>query len=154
MNNIHISRHKAGFFLRVVGFFIDTLIIFFLHFTIITYLIRALENILEYITNMQWGIFGIFHLLGFHLSAVLYHAIMESSKYQGSLGKKMLDIKVVNYHKNRISFGQGFLRNISKFPSIWIFGLGFLMPLWTKNKQTLHDIISKCYVVEEKKIRP
>lgn len=154
MNNTHITLHKAGFFLRVVGFFIDTVIIFILHFTTIIYLVGAVRNMLEYVSNTTWGIFGILEALGLHITAILYHAIMESSKYQGSLGKKMLDIKVVNYRENRISFGQGFLRNISKFPSIWILGLGFLMPLWTKDEQTLHDIISKCYVVEQKKIRP
>jgi uncharacterized RDD family membrane protein YckC len=75
---------------------------------------------------------------------------MESSKLQGTLGKKALGIIVVDEHFGRISFGRAAGRFWSKFISVLTLYVGFIMAAFTKNKQALHDIIAKTYVVDKR----
>lgn len=79
---------------------------------------------------------------------VLYAALMESSKYQATLGKQALGIKVVGKNGERILFGQAVLRFGLKFLSYIIFFIGFLMIAFTQKNQGLHDIITDTFVVE------
>jgi uncharacterized RDD family membrane protein YckC len=86
------------------------------------------------------------------LSAILgwlYYALMESSKYQGTIGKMFLKIKVIDLDGNRVDFLKASIRHFSKFLSGIILGIGFLMVLWTDRKQALHDIIAKTLVVNK-----
>ena len=45
----------------------------------------------------------------------LYFTIFDSSKLQGSIGKKIFLIKIINYDGNRINFKQASIRSISYF---------------------------------------
>lgn len=62
-------------------------------------------------------------------------------------GKIILGQKVVDYQGNRITFYRAFGRNLSRTLSNILY-IGFLMALWQKNKQTLHDYLAKTYVIE------
>lgn len=77
----------------------------------------------------------------------LYYACMESSQFQGTLGKLALGIKVTDYHGNRISFGRATGRHFAKILSSCILMIGFLMAAFTEKKQALHDMIAGCLVV-------
>ncbi len=77
----------------------------------------------------------------------LYFALMESSKFQGTIGKIFLKIRVTDLEGNKIDFIKASIRHFSKFLSGIILGIGFLMVLWTDRKQALHDIIAKTLVV-------
>jgi len=79
----------------------------------------------------------------------LYYAHMESSKMQGTVGKFLLGIKVTDLNGSRISFVHASARYFAKFISLFTFGIGYLMVLFTEKKQALHDIISKCLVVKK-----
>ena len=87
---------------------------------------------------------------GFLLLGVswFYFAVMESSKYQATLGKLSMGIKVVDSLGNRISFLKATLRYGAKFLSRFTLGIGFLMPLFTKKKQCLHDKMASTLVVK------
>ncbi|MBT1703098.1 RDD family protein [Chryseosolibacter indicus] len=80
---------------------------------------------------------------------VLYYAFMESSKFQGSLGKMAMGIKVVDMNGERITFGKAFLRSIGKIISGTIFYIGFLMAAFTEKKQGLHDMIASTLVLKK-----
>ncbi len=85
--------------------------------------------------------FGLFILFNY-----LYHALMESSANQATVGKMLLKIKVTDLEGQRISFWRATSRHFSKILSTAILLIGFLMPGWTKRKQTLHDKIAGCLV--------
>ncbi len=79
----------------------------------------------------------------------LYFSIMESSKYQGTLGKIALNIKVTDYQGERISFLRATGRYFSKIISALIFMIGYIMAGFTAKKQALHDIIAETYVIKK-----
>lgn len=70
-------------------------------------------------------------------------------KYDGATpGKKLMKIKVVDADTlNVIDVKQGIKRFLSYILSSIIFLFGFLIVVFTKRKQGLHDIISKTVVI-------
>lgn len=77
----------------------------------------------------------------------LYHALMESSAKQSTVGKMLLKIRVTDLNGQRISFARATIRHFSKVISVLTLFIGFLMAGWTKKNQTLHDKIAGCLVV-------
>jgi uncharacterized RDD family membrane protein YckC len=74
---------------------------------------------------------------------------MESSKYQSTLGKAVLGIKVTDLKGNRISFGRASGRFFAKIISSLTLGVGYIMIAFTEKKQGLHDMIAECLVVKK-----
>jgi len=75
-------------------------------------------------------------------------SIMESSKIQGTLGKKIIKIKVINLYGDRISIKTSIVRNLLKFISS-IFFFGFVLIAFTKKNQGLHDRLTETFVVNK-----
>jgi uncharacterized RDD family membrane protein YckC len=134
-NNDYIKKEKyAGFWIRFLSYIID-------------YIVLIIPSIImKYIIDKRYIIINI--LVGFILMW-LYYALMESSKYQGTLGKMILNLKITDLNYNKISFEKATLRFLGKFLSIITFGIGFLMIGFTEKKQGLHDKISNCIVIKE-----
>lgn len=82
------------------------------------------------------------------IALLLLCALMESSKLQASFGKMALGIKVTNKLGERLNFPQALARNVLKILSALTLFIGFMMAGWTRKKQTLHDMISGCYLLE------
>lgn len=78
--------------------------------------------------------------------SVLYYGLLTASKMQGTLGKKILGLKVVNEQGERITIGQGIGRYFAYILSGIIFYIGFIMIAFGE-KKGLHDIICKTRVV-------
>lgn len=89
---------------------------------------------------------GFWFFGGVFCVAWIYHAAFESSKWQGTVGKKLFGLKVVDLEGNRVSFGRATARYYGKLLSR-ILMIGYLMVLWTKKKQALHDKIASTLVV-------
>jgi uncharacterized RDD family membrane protein YckC len=87
-----------------------------------------------------------FNLISF-LVVVVYHAICEFSPLQGSLGKKMFRLVVVDTEGRRLSFLRALLRNLGKFVSGLVLLIGYLAVLWDDRKQAWHDKWAKAYVL-------
>jgi len=81
------------------------------------------------------------------LTQLLYFALMESSKYQATLGKMAMGIKVVRADGGRISIGKAILRYIGKLISGLILCFGYIMAAFTDKKRALHDMIASTVVV-------
>lgn len=77
----------------------------------------------------------------------LWFTLAESSAWQGSLGKKLLGIKVTDEQGQRIGFGRANARYWGKIVSTITLGIGFLMVAFTQRKQGLHDIIAGTLLV-------
>jgi uncharacterized RDD family membrane protein YckC len=79
----------------------------------------------------------------------LYYALMESSRFQGTLGKMAVQIKVTDLEGNRISFGRATGRYFGKIVSGLTLLVGYIMVAFTRQKQGLHDIMAGCLVVRK-----
>ncbi len=77
----------------------------------------------------------------------LYYALLESSPWQATLGKRALSIIVTDLEGNRISFGRATGRHWAKLLSGLLAGIGYLMPLFSEKKQALHDSLAGCLVL-------
>ena len=77
----------------------------------------------------------------------LYFAFLESSPDQGTLGKRLLGLKVTDQEGRRISFGRATGRYFAKILSGLPFNLGYIIAAFTARKQALHDMIAKTLVV-------
>lgn len=85
--------------------------------------------------------FGFIMILSF-LVTWAYFAMMESSAWQGTVGKRIMGIRVTDMNGARISLGKATLRlAIKAFLSGW-FLIGYIMAFFTQRKQALHDLIA------------
>lgn len=82
------------------------------------------------------------------VSGWLYSSLMESSKYQATLGKLALGIKVTGAHGERISFARATGRFFGKMVSAMTLYFGFYMAGFTQKRQALHDLLANTFVVD------
>lgn len=94
----------------------------------------------------DWSI-GLSAMSQFILLA-LYNAAMEATRYQGSVGKIALGIKVTDLNGEPLPFSKALLRNLSKFISWAILCIGYAMIVFDERKQGLHDKIADTFVVK------
>jgi uncharacterized RDD family membrane protein YckC len=87
------------------------------------------------------------NLFGF-LAGIAYYVGLETSEKQGTWGKQIVGIKVTDMNGRRLTFGRAIGRYFAKILSGCTFGIGWLMPLFTEKKQTLHDMIAGCLVLK------
>jgi uncharacterized RDD family membrane protein YckC len=82
-------------------------------------------------------------------AAIFDNTLMEASEYQGTFGKYLLGMKVVDSRGERITMKNSFIRTIVYMVLLAVFVgiLGILMIGFTEEKQGLHCIASKTYVV-------
>jgi len=66
-----------------------------------------------------------------------YFIILESSKWQGTIGKRVLGLKVENLDGRRINFSEAIIRYIVKVFTLAVIGVGY-WPLFRK-KQAICD---------------
>lgn len=72
----------------------------------------------------------------------LYEALLTSSSWQGTIGKRVLRLKVVDEAGNRIGFGRATGRFFAKILSSMFFCIGFIMIGFTERKTGLHDMLA------------
>ena len=72
----------------------------------------------------------------------LYEALLTSSSWQGTIGKRVLRLKVVDEAGNRIGFGRATGRFFAKILSSMFFCIGFIMIGFTERKTGLHDLLA------------
>jgi len=89
-----------------------------------------------------WGVQSLLMALSW-----FYSALMESSRWQGTLGQQLLDIRVADGAGRRISFARATGRHFAQLLSVFTLGFGYVMIAFTRRKQALHDIVSGCVLV-------
>jgi uncharacterized RDD family membrane protein YckC len=72
----------------------------------------------------------------------VYEALMESSSYQGTIGKMIFGMKVTDLNGNRISFERATGRHFAKILSAMILCIGYIMVGLSDRKQGLHDLLA------------
>lgn len=130
----------AGFWRRVGAYLLDVLII------IVPLLL------------LDVLVFGTAHLRTARLKMDLlngvlmwvYWAAFESSSWQGTPGKRVLGLIVVDDRGMRIGFVRALLRYLGKYLSWIILCIGYMMAGWTARKQALHDLLVGTCVVQRR----
>jgi uncharacterized RDD family membrane protein YckC len=80
---------------------------------------------------------------------LIYHTVLVWQNGM-TLGKYLMKIKVIDLETgNTPVFLKAFLRASMRIPSEVLFYVGFLMAFFVPLKQTLHDKVSNCVVVND-----
>jgi len=87
------------------------------------------------------------NVLGF-VTGVTYFVGLETSEKQGTWGKQILGIRVTDLEGRRLTFWRALGRYFAKILSGCSLGIGYLMPLFTEKRQTLHDMICGCLALK------
>jgi uncharacterized RDD family membrane protein YckC len=154
-----VTRAYAGFWLRVVAHIIDSLLLGVVVMAIVIPL-GLLSGVGGFVRSMRPNeppdpavimafISSMALLVGLSvLGSWLYNAYFESSEWQGTLGKKALNLIVTDMEGNRVSFGRASGRFFAKIISGLIpLGIGYILAGFTEKKQALHDMIASCLVL-------
>ncbi|WP_180953855.1 RDD family protein [Bacillus sp. M6-12] len=149
-----MENKYGGFWIRVVASVIDFLVLFIPLFGV-DYLIYRLIGpdvpYLDYILDDQyvdmWTSYDTVSLIVITLIGILYYGLL-TSKLGGTLGKLALGLRVVGKNGQFISVGRAIGRYFAYIPSS-ILNIGFIMVALTVEKQGLHDLICKTYVVKK-----
>ena len=75
------------------------------------------------------------------LTPWLYFALFESSSLQGSIGKALVGLRVTNLAGHRITFLHASRRHVAKVGTLTILSIGMVSILFTKRKQSIHDLL-------------
>lgn len=127
----------ANIYTRLLAFIIDVIYIIIIIFAI-DYVIKTIKPAdvdLEIIT------------IALSLTIILTYFPYNESKKGRTRGKKIFNLKVVNYDEEKILFIHSLIREILII--VDLLTLGFLLPLVNQNGQTLKDTITKTIVIEE-----
>lgn len=129
------SVEYAGFWARFAAFLVDSAILFLLLLAI---------GIASTVAGAAAMLIG---QIVVSLVCLLYWPVMESSSRRATFGKSLVGIQVTDLDGARVSFLRSLLRNIAKIVSAFPLYIGFVLAAFTKRKQALHDMITKCLVV-------
>lgn len=141
----------AGFWLRFVAWFLDTLILtgigmavgFVVGFVLGMALAAGRGNLSPSDTSL---ISVVGNLVGAVINFV-YFTMMERGSKQSTWGKRALGLRVTNDSGGRITYGQAAGRYLGKILSMLILCFGYFMAGWTQRKQALHDMMAGTLVV-------
>jgi uncharacterized RDD family membrane protein YckC len=149
----------AGFWVRFLAFLIDSAVmgIGFVLILIPLIFLTGLGGIIgEIHPNEDMNDVGIFMLFGLLFLAAtvsllwtwLYHALMESSEWQATVGKRLLGLVVTDMAGQRVSFGRATGRHFAKIVTNMVPAfIGYIMAGFTERKQALHDMLAGCLVL-------
>lgn len=160
------NNEYAGFWIRALANFIDGLVLVIPAMVINSMVYQAVLGMSrrEHQQAMTeiYGALGEFYFYEVPLEVnvwvypislvvgLLYSAVLTASSWQGTVGKKMLGLQVVDLDGNRLTAGRAIGRYFAYFASSVTLYIGYIMVGLTDNKQGLHDKIAKTYVVKQK----
>jgi len=154
----------AGFWMRFLAWTIDAVLLSGIAFVVLGRLVSLarigsifsslegfddLDNLDDWYAALGLGATVLFFLF-YILVSWLYHAFMESSAWQGTIGKRALGLVVTDIGGAKVTFGRASGRYFSRLVSSMIpLGIGYLLAGFTRQKQALHDLLSNCLVLRK-----
>ncbi|QOP45359.1 RDD family protein [Sulfurimonas paralvinellae] len=159
-----MSKHEvryAGFWIRFIASFLDTLFLA-LPVGIVIYFLSDGNwfDLTQYQQNIQLAMSGNPHALDqqpktsftweliFEISVLVVTIIFWDNWRGATPGKKIVHIKIVDAKTLQdISNKQAITRSLGYIPSTLLFGLGFLMVAFRKDKRSLHDLLAGTAVI-------
>ncbi len=140
-------ENYAGFWIRVLAYIIDTIILALVGGVLGAMFGISMLGFSSVLSDPTGGAELLMNLVSI-IIGVAYFAVMESSTWQATLGKKALGLVVTDVSGNRISLMRGVGRYFAKIISAIILLIGFIMVAFTERKQGLHDIIAGTLVLK------
>lgn len=137
MEVVSFNRY-SGFFRRLLAAIID-------HF-IIGILASAL-GFMGHFRIYDEDSLTAYPIIGIGVFTLLYCVFMESSAWQATVGKKLLNMKVTDENFARISPVKALVRYAASWLSGAILCLGYLWVIFDSKKQAWHDKIAGTYVI-------
>jgi uncharacterized RDD family membrane protein YckC len=149
----------AGFWLRVLAYLIDMFVLglfavpILIGAAMVTGIGGMIENIPHNEDPFMNGLPPAFVLFLMFCGALslfgtwLYFALLESSEWQGTAGKKVLGLIVTDMEGRRVTFWRATARYFAKYVTHFTFFIGYIMAGFTEKRQALHDMIASCLVL-------
>src|ERR1041385_5207599 len=149
----------GGFWVRLLAYIIDRIVVgvvatplfFIMAMPTITRIVHEAEqnqdNPSPELVFSMLGAISTFIILAF-VGQWLYEALLTASSWQGTVGKRVLRLKVTDEAGNRISFGRATGRFFAKILSQALLWIGFIMVAFTDRKRGLHDMIAGTLVMK------
>jgi uncharacterized RDD family membrane protein YckC len=137
----------AGFWLRFAAYLIDSILIGLVFVplgAVLGVMLAASGD--NYDSDLMMGLSGLIRV-GSILTGWLYASLLESSSWQGTVGKKLTGLRVTDLNGNRISFAKATGRYFGKILSGMICLVGFFMAAFTEKRQALHDQLAGTLVL-------
>lgn len=152
----------GGFWLRFIAYLIDSVLrgvaFFFLLIPLLVLsgagaAIERIANGEDFSENIAaliaggflFGLFGIVLVVSW-----LYYAFFESSSWQATPGKKILNLYVTDLECQPVSFARASGRFFARIvTSVIPFAIGYILAGITEKKQALHDILAGCLVLRK-----
>ena len=138
-----------GFLIRFLAFMIDIVVAIFAILAVAIVFLIFFDSLF----GIEAGFFAalIMFILAGLAAQFLYKPLMEASEYQGTIGKIVLSMKVVDRNGQKITVAKSFIRTIVYLIEHAIpFGsLAFLIIAFTDENQGLHDMAAETYVVSK-----
>ena len=103
--------------------------------------------------NILTGVFVVvFGFIGVAISWIVYvgyNVLMMGGPWHATLGQKVFNISVVDEHGVGIDYAKALIRSLCSWLSSILLGIGYIVALFSNEKQTLHDRIAGTYVVDD-----
>jgi uncharacterized RDD family membrane protein YckC len=125
------TYRKATFWRRFFAFLMDSIFLW------------ALEFLITWLFILNYAV-------AFHLNSILFYSynIFMDYYFQGTLGKKVLGLRVISIQRKKPGFINVFYRNFGKIISSIPVMQGFVQILAPHRHQTIHDELGRCFVIE------
>jgi uncharacterized RDD family membrane protein YckC len=158
-----MNTSYANFWQRLLALIIDSILIGIVRSIVIVPILAAVglsfaSDIENFDTTDSGDVFAVVTAIAAAAMAmaaisavisIIYFSLMESSKYQASVGKLALGLIVTDLEGNKIDFGKALLRNFGKLVSSAILFIGYIIAAFTDKKQALHDMIAGTLVLKK-----
>ncbi len=107
-----MRNKKAGLIARAIAFLLDAILL-----------------------GAVMRVFADVHPFFSILASIIYFVLLDSSKAQGTLGKQIVGLKIVNKDGERMSLPLALSRHLLKIVSTLFFGIGYLIGLIGKKDE-------------------
>ncbi|TAK95399.1 RDD family protein [Patescibacteria group bacterium] len=135
--------HYAGFWIRFVAIMIDGMIIWMANMVLILPMSLVISSMGD---ELLGGLLGVGTAL-FAVAISFGYFIFLTYRYQTTLGKMALGLRVYAENLQRPTLGQVLGREFGRILSHIVLYVGYIMAGFTPKKQALHDILAKTVVV-------
>jgi uncharacterized RDD family membrane protein YckC len=152
----------AGFWLRFVAYVLDAVILGVFAIPIL-FGVAMLMGVGAVISGLPrhgdpfengfppvLGLFISVFTLALIIGTWLYHALLESSEWRATAGKKIVGLQVTDMAGARVSFGRATARHFAKIITGLIpLGIGYILAGFTEKRQAVHDMLASCLVLRK-----
>jgi uncharacterized RDD family membrane protein YckC len=150
---VYAVNPYGGFWIRVLAYFIDRIVVGILLAPFCVVFGLRMAHLHHSFHHDPAEFAPIIHLgVAFALMALavqwLYEALLTSSSWQATVGKRVLNLKVTDEFGNPISFEKATGRFFAKIISSLTLCIGYLMVAFTARKQGLHDMLARTLVMK------